>query len=75
MLPGHGFDPGTGAFISWLGTICYLSRGAVEEACASLARVCAPGSRIAFDYFQLKSTMSPTDLQLFEALGAFQISG
>lgn len=68
VLPGHGFDPRAGAFVSWLGTICYLTRGAVEEAFASLAGVCAPGSRIAFDYFQPKSTMSPADLQLFEAL-------
>jgi len=68
VLPSHGFDPGASAFVSWLGTICYLTHGAIEEALASLARVCAPGSRIAFDYFQPKSTMSPADLQLFKAL-------
>jgi len=68
VLPSHGFDPRASAFVSWLGTICYLTRGAIEEAFTSLARVCAPGSRIAFDYFQPKSTMSPSDLQLFEAL-------
>jgi methyltransferase (TIGR00027 family) len=68
VLPSHGFDPQASAFISWLGTICYLTRGAIEEAFASLARVCAPGSRIAFDYFQPKSTMSPADLQLFKVL-------
>ena len=68
VLPGHGFDPRSRAFISWLGTICYLTRGAIEETFASLAGVCAPGSRIAFDYFLPKSTMSPADLQLFETL-------
>jgi methyltransferase (TIGR00027 family) len=68
LLPSHGFDPQAGAFISWLGTICYLTHGAIEETFASLARVCAPGSRLAFDYFQPKATMSPADLQLFEAL-------
>jgi methyltransferase (TIGR00027 family) len=68
VLPSRGIDPRAGAFVSWLGTICYLTRGAIEEAFASLAGVCAPGSRIAFDYFQPKSTMSPADLRLFEAL-------
>lgn len=68
VLPNHGFDPRSSAFVSWLGTICYLTRGAVEETFASLARVCAPGSRIAFDYFQPKSTMSPEDLALFDVL-------
>jgi methyltransferase (TIGR00027 family) len=67
-LPKHGFDPRASAFVSWLGTICYLSRGAIEEAFTSLARISAPGSRIAFDYFQAKSTMSPSDLQLFQVL-------
>ncbi len=68
VLPGHGFDPHTHAFVSWLGTICYLTRGAIEETFASLAKVCAPGSRIAFDYFEPKPTMSPADLQLFDIL-------
>jgi O-methyltransferase involved in polyketide biosynthesis len=68
VLPSHGFDPQASAFVSWLGTICYLSRGAMEEGLAALARVCAPGSRIAFDYFQPKATMSAADLELFEAL-------
>jgi methyltransferase (TIGR00027 family) len=68
MLPGHSFNPQASAFISWLGTICYLTHGAIEAAFTSLARVCAPGSRIAFDYFQPKSTMLPSDLQLFETL-------
>ena len=68
VLPGHGFDPTAGAFVSWLGTICYLTQGAIEATFASLAQVCAPGSRIVFDYFVPKSTMSPSDLQLFETL-------
>jgi methyltransferase (TIGR00027 family) len=68
VLPARGFDPHTRAFISWLGTICYLTRKAIKETFASLASVCAPRSRITFDYFQPKSTMSSTDLQLFETL-------
>ena len=68
VLPAHGLDPRAIAFVSWLGTTPYLTRGAIEGTLESLARVCAPGSRIAFDYFQPKSTMSPADLQLFETL-------
>ena len=68
VLPNRGFDPQASAFVSWLGTICYLTRGAIEKAFRSLARICAPGSRIAFDYFQPKSTMSHSDSQLFEVL-------
>ena len=68
VLPGHGFDLQASTFISWLGTICYLTQGAIEAAFASLATVCAPGSRIAVDYFQPKATMSPPDIQLFELL-------
>jgi methyltransferase (TIGR00027 family) len=68
VLPNRGFDPQATSFISWLGTICYLTRSAIEEAFTSLAKVCAPGSRIVFDYFKPKSTMSPKDLQLFEVL-------
>jgi len=68
VLPRQGFDCRTSAFVSWLGTICYLTREAIEETFASLARVAAPGSRIVFDYFQPKSTMSPADLTLFEVL-------
>jgi methyltransferase (TIGR00027 family) len=68
VLPGHGFDERAVTFVSWLGTICYLTHEAIEKAFASLARVCAPGSRIVFDYFQPKSTMLPADLRLFEAL-------
>jgi methyltransferase (TIGR00027 family) len=68
MLPGRGFDPKSRAFVSWLGTICYLTRGAIEATFTSLARVCAPGSRVVFDYFQPKSRMLAADLQLFEEL-------
>jgi methyltransferase (TIGR00027 family) len=68
VLGSHGFDPGSKAFVSWLGTICYLTHEAIEEAFASLARVSPPGSRIVFDYFRPQSTMSPADLTLFEVL-------
>lgn len=68
VLPSHGFDARSNVFVSWLGTICYLTDGAIKETFASLANVCSPGSRIVFDYFRPKSTMSPVDLQLFEVL-------
>jgi methyltransferase (TIGR00027 family) len=68
VLPNYGYDPRSLAFVSWLGTIYYLTRRVIEETFTSPARVCAPGSKITFDYFQPKSTMSPSDLQLFETI-------
>lgn len=68
VLHGHDFDGDSRAFVSWLGTIYYLTRGAIEATFASLAEICAPGSQMVFDYFQPKASMSPQDLQLFEVL-------
>jgi len=68
VVRGQQYDRDSRAFVSWLGTIYYLTRGAIEATLASLAAACAPGSRVVFDYFQPKSTMSPADLQLFEDL-------
>jgi methyltransferase (TIGR00027 family) len=67
-LCSQQYDRDSRTFVSWLGTICYLTHGAIEATFASLAMACAPGSRVVFDYFQPKSTMSPADLQLFEKL-------
>jgi methyltransferase (TIGR00027 family) len=50
-LCGQKFDRDSRAFVSWLGTIYYLTRGAIEATLASLATACAPGSRVVFDYF------------------------
>jgi methyltransferase (TIGR00027 family) len=68
VLRGHEFDHDSLTFVSWLGTICYLTREAIAATLTSLAKVCAPGSRVVFDYFQPKSTMSSAELQLFEDL-------
>ena len=68
VLSGQEFDRDSRAFVSWLGTIYYLTRGAIEATFTALAQVCAPGSRVVFDYFQPQSTMSPAELQLFEEL-------
>jgi methyltransferase (TIGR00027 family) len=68
VLPEAGFDRRARAFVSWLGTICYLTPHAIEEVLRSLAGLCAPGSRIAFDYFERKATMSASDRELFELL-------
>jgi methyltransferase (TIGR00027 family) len=67
-LSGQQFDRDSLAFVSWLGTTYYLTRSAIEATLASLARICAPGSRVVFDYFQPKSMMSPADLRLFEGI-------
>ncbi|MCK9276361.1 MAG: SAM-dependent methyltransferase [Syntrophales bacterium] len=69
-LIGHGFDPLSSAFLSCLGTICYLSYEALKKTFAALSEVCASDSRVVFDYFQPKSSMSSPDLQLFELLDA-----
>ena len=67
-LQGQNFDRDSRVFVSWLGTLYYLTREAIEATFASLAVVCMPGSRVVFDYFQPKSTMSPVDLQLYEEI-------
>ncbi len=68
LLLGGPYDPEAAAFFSWLGTLYYLSRAAVEATFASLAAVCAPGSQVVFDYFRPGSTMMAADRQLFEAI-------
>jgi methyltransferase (TIGR00027 family) len=70
VLAGTGYDAGAEVFVSWLGTICYLKREAIEKTFASLAGMCAPGSRTVFDYFLPKSVMSSADRQLIETLDA-----
>lgn len=67
---GRQYDRTAQALVSWLGTICYLTRPAIAKTFASLAAVCATGSRVVFDYFQPKAAMSAADLQLFETLDA-----
>lgn len=66
VLCGGHYDRNVPAFVSWLGTIYYLTDEAIKTVFTSLARVCATGSRVVFDYFQPKSTMSIADLKLFE---------
>lgn len=68
VLCAREFDRDSLSFVSWLGTIYYLTRGAIEATFASLATACAPGSRMVFDYIQPKTRMSPGDLRLFEEL-------
>ena len=60
------FDAASRTFVSWLGTIYYLTPRTIETTFTSLANACSPGSRIVFDYFEPKNTMSPADLRLFE---------
>ena len=66
VLGNQRFENDTLTFVSWLGTIYYLTPDAIKAVFTSLAKVCAPGSRIVFDYFEPKSTMSDEDLHLFE---------
>jgi O-methyltransferase involved in polyketide biosynthesis len=66
VLGNQRFKNDALTFVSWLGTIYYLTPDAIKTVFTSLAKVCAPGSRIVFDYFESKCTMSDEDLHLFE---------
>jgi len=68
VLERRELDPDSETFVSWLGTIYYLTPEAIKATLASLATACAPGSRVVFDYFLPKSMMSPADLRLFEEI-------
>lgn len=62
------FDRDATAFVSWLGTLYYLTRKAIEATLDSLAAACTAGSQLASDYFVPKSAMSSADLELFRVL-------
>src|SRR5205085_2071049 len=49
-LRAAGFTRTAPAFISWLGVTMYLSRDAVMQTLQFVARSCARGSRIVFDF-------------------------
>ena len=49
-LTRAGFDSGTPAFFSWLGTTYYLTQDAIRNTLDRIAAVAAPGSRLVFDY-------------------------
>lgn len=48
-------------FFSWLGVSMYLSREAAMGTLAFVARSCAPGSRIVFDYLVAEDALAPQD--------------
>jgi methyltransferase (TIGR00027 family) len=49
-LQSAGFDAAAPALVSWLGVTMYLRREAVMETLRFVARTCARGSRIVFDF-------------------------
>ncbi|CPW95226.1 S-adenosyl-L-methionine-dependent methyltransferase yktD [Mycobacteroides abscessus] len=49
-LLDSGFDPARPSLIVWLGVTAYLTREALDATLADLASLCAPGSRLVFDY-------------------------
>ncbi|ALR11652.1 SAM-dependent methyltransferase [Mycobacteroides saopaulense] len=49
-LLASGFDPTRPSLIIWLGVTAYLTQQALDATLADLATVCAPGSRLVFDY-------------------------
>lgn len=49
-LPPAGFDPTAPALFAWIGVSYYLRRPSFDRALADLAEMCAPGSRVLWDY-------------------------
>ncbi|OHU99138.1 methyltransferase [Mycobacterium talmoniae] len=49
-LVDSGFDPARRSVIVWLGVSMYLTGHAIDQTLADLAALCAPGSRLVFDY-------------------------
>ena len=60
-LRAAGLPAASPAFFSWLGVSMYLSREAVMRTLAYVARDCAPGSRIVFDYLVTESVLDPQE--------------
>ncbi len=52
-------------FVSWLGGTYYLSRDAIRNTLATLARCTAPGSRIVFDYWSAHPPTAAGNLLLW----------
>jgi len=46
-----GLDPRRPVCVNWLGSVYYLTTGAVEQTLTALARVAAPGSALVLDYW------------------------
>lgn len=66
-LRASGFDPGQGAFFSWLGVTQYLSSDAILTTLRFVASMPA-GSGIVFDYTISPSLLNPTARRVYEAL-------
>jgi methyltransferase (TIGR00027 family) len=49
-LLSNGFDPNRPSVIPWIGVSLYLTRDALATTLADLAKLCAPGSQLIFDY-------------------------
>lgn len=60
-LVAAGFKPEQPAFISWLGVTMYLTRDAVMQTLGFVAKTCAPGSEITFDYSLAPDLLNPTE--------------
>ena len=60
-LRAAGLRPASPTFFSWLGVSMYLTREAVMHTLAYVARDCAPGSRIVFDYLVAESGLDPQE--------------
>lgn len=70
-LAEAGFDPSRPSFFLWEAVTMYLDRASVEATLQQIART-APGSVIAFDYYDAGSITSPTPyMRYLRAAAAF----
>jgi len=66
-LARSSFDFGQPAFLSWLGTVQYLTEDAVFATLAAIASL-APGSELVFNYMAPDESLSPPDRQFMSSL-------
>ncbi|MBM4306905.1 MAG: class I SAM-dependent methyltransferase [Deltaproteobacteria bacterium] len=59
------------AFFSWMGTVNYLTRGAIFKTLRSLTSFSAPGSEIIFDYPILDELLDPSELRRIKQIRRF----
>jgi len=69
VLAGSTFDSAQPAFVSWLGTVPYLTREVVLETLRAICTLCTPGSELVFDY--ASSEIEPQDQPAVDRLRAF----
>ncbi len=70
-LRDSGFDAGTPAFFSWLGTTYYLTGNAISDTLDRISSLAAAGSRLVFDYKYPREMVPPAGIEFTEKLEKF----